>query len=839
MMLNTLIHDLRYAMRQLRRSPGYALTAILTLGLGLGATATMLSVVQSVLLAPPPYPAPERLVGVSFTFPQEKPNAEQIGASADFLAQHSRSFASVGIAEDSVGSVNLSYSSGDTTHSIQVAEQRVSRGYLPTVGVQPAFGRGFSADEDRRNGPRTVLLSDALWQRAFHRDPAILNHTIRLNEDAYTVIGIMPASLRIAAQSMTRVETSPDLWSALQLSPQDPGYFGDNYQMIARLAPGVSLAQAQAEIASLEQPFYHQSPNYLRWTGPGNVVNGYKLWPLQQVLASGVRASLLTLLAAVAAVLLVACLNLAGLATSRAIGRTRGLALRAALGASRASLLGLLLAESFVLALAGAVGGLAIAWVGTPVLLDASPIAIPLLHAQAGFWGLAAGVLLLSLATTLVFGLLPAVAVSRSLFAPAARAALSASHATGATRPQARLGRTLIVAQVAFSMLLLSAASLLLGSFLKLRAVPSGVKASHLVIAQVTLKGEHYATTLHTAQFIEKVLGQLASTPGIERAAAISGLPLDRGLNMGGRPADQPGHNQVMELRGITPGYFRTAGITLLAGRDFTPYDRADTPPVAVVSETAARKWWPGRSAIGEQVRVGNDYTYRIVGIVRDTRNNSLAEAPGIMVYTPFAQFDDFMTKMLNGWISTTFAVRTAADVDLAAAVQRAITAADPEIPIARFSTMQSVIDQSLAAPRFFSWLSGGFAGFAVLLTVIGLFGLLSYQVTARTREIGIRMALGADRARILASVVRGGVLLSLVGLVLGAAGSFLARRAVASVLEETLYTGDDPISTVLVSSTYTLAAAAFAILLAAVLASLLPARRAATTDPMQALRSD
>jgi predicted permease len=833
------VQDIRYALRQLRRAPGFALTAILTLGLGLGAAATMLSVVESVLLAPLPYPAPDRLVGVAFTFPQEKPNAEQAGASADFLAQHSHSFASVGIAEDSVGSVNLSYSGPDTTHSIQVAEQRVSHGYLPTLGVQPAFGRGFTADEDRHNGPRSVLISDALWQRAFRRDPSILNHTIRLNEDAYTVIGIMPASLRIAGQSMNRAAISPDVWSALQLDPQDPGYDGDNYQLIARLAPGVSLAQAQAEIASFDQPFYHQFPYYLRWTTPGKLLHGYKLWPLQQVLASDVRSSLLTLLAAVVAVLLVACLNLAGLASSRAIGRTRELVLRASLGASRTSLLRLLLTESFVLAVAGALLGLVIARAGTPALLAASPIAIPLLHAQASFLELASGVLLLSLATTLVFGLLPALAVSRSLFAPAVQATLSSGHSTGATRAQARLGRTLIIAQVAFAMMLLSAASLLLGTFLKLRSIPSGVVPEHLVIAQVTLKGDHYASTLHTTQFVEKVLGQLASTPGVKQAAAISGLPLDRGLNFGARPVDQPGHNQEIGFRAITPGYFRTAGIALLAGRDLTPDDRANTPPVAVISETAARRWWPGRTAIGEQVRIGNETNYRIVGIVRDTRNNSLAEEPSIMIYAPYAQFSDAMTRIINGWISTTFAVRTAADVDLAAAAQQALTAADPEIPVARLSTMQSVIDQSLAAPRFFSWLSGGFAGFALLLTVIGLFGLLSYQVTVRTREIGVRMALGADRTRILAGIVRSGVMLSLVGLALGLAGSVLVRRAVASVLEDSIFTGDDPISKILVSSTYTLAAATLAILLAAVVASFLPARRAASIDPMQALRSE
>ena len=840
--MHTLIEDIRYAARQLYRSPGFTLTAVLTLGLGLGATATMLSVVERVLLAPLPYAAPDRLVGVAFTFPQDKPNAEQAGTSADFLAQHARSFASTGVAEDSIGGVNLSYADGDTTHSIQVGQQRVSRGYLPTLGVAPALGRGFSEDEDRHNGPKSVLLSDRLWARAFHRDPTILTHTIRLNEDAYRVIGIMPASLHIAGQAMNRTAAEPDLWTPLQLGPGDPGYDGDNYQMIARLGSGVALAQVQGELQALVQPFYRQFPVYLRWTNSARRTHEFRAWPLKQVVSSDARASLLTLLAAVAAVLLVACLNLAGLATSRAVGRTRELRLRSALGASRASLLRLLLTESLLLALVGAGLGLVLARVAIPLLLAASPIAIPLVGLPMSLPLMGMSVLLLALGTTLVFGVVPALAVFRSVLAPAAQASLSAGHAAGASRSQTRLGQGLIVAQVACAMLLLSAATLLLGSFLKLRSVPSGVEPSHLLVAQVTLKGDHYASTLHTSQFVERALAELAHTPGVKQVAAISGLPLDRGLNMGARPvanSDQSRNNQEVEVRVATPGYFRTAGVTLLAGRDMDAGDRADTPQVAVISETTARRWWPDRSPLGEQVRLGDGTNYRVVGIVADTRNNSLAEAPAVMVYVPFAQLSDGMMKIINGWISTTLLVRMGADVDMAASVQSAIAAADPEIPVARLSTMQTVIDQSLAGPRFFSWLAGGFAGFALLLTVLGLFGLLSYQVTTRTREIGVRMALGADRARILAGVMRSGVLLSLAGLVLGLAGSVLVRRAVASVLEDSIYTGDDPISKVLASSSSTLGAATLAILVAALLASFLPARRAASTDPMHALRAE
>jgi predicted permease len=843
--MQTLVHNLRYALRQLRRAPGFTLVAILTLTLGLGATATMLAVVQGVLLAPLPYPDPGRLVGVGFTFPNEKPNAEQTGTSADFLARHSRSFSSIGIAEDSTGGVNLSYSGGDALHSIQVAAQRVSRDYLPTLGVPPALGRGFSADEDRHNGPRAVLLSDRLWERAFHRDPSILNNTIRLNEDAYTVIGIMPASLQIAAESMNRVETAPDLWVPLALGPESPGWGGDNYQVIARLARGTTLAAAQSELATLNQPFYQQFPNYLLWTNSLKSIHQYRVWPLQQVIASDVRPSLLTLLAAVVAVLLVACLNLAGLSTSRAVVRTRELALRAALGAGRASLLRLLLTEAAVLALAGGAMAVVFQQLAAPVLVAASPIAIPLLHAHTGLWPVVGGVLLLALAGMAIFALFPALVVCRAIFAPAGQSSLSAGHAAGASRSQARLGRGLVVAQTALAMLLLSSASLLLGTFLKLRSVPSGVEPARLLIAQVTLKGDRYASSLHTAQFIDKTLASLAAAPGVGQVAAISGLPLDRGLNVGGHPTDRPGHNHTIEFRAVSPGYFRTAGIPLLAGRDLTADDRADTPPVAVISQTAARRWWPDRSPLGEQVNLGNEKNYRVVGIVSDVRNDSLAEPPSIMIYTSFAQLSDAMTAILNSWISTSFILRLStgtpatANLNLAAAVQRAITASDGEIPLARLSTMQSVIDQSLAAPRFYSWLAAGFAGFALLLTVIGLFGLLSYQVTARTREIGVRMALGADRTRILTGIIRNGVFLALLGLAAGAAGSAMVRRAVASVLEGALYTGDDPIGTVLVSSSDTLAVAALAILVAAALASYLPGRRAASIDPVNALRTE
>jgi putative ABC transport system permease protein len=824
------MQDVRYSVRQLRKAPGFAVTAVVTLALGIGATTAMYSVVQGVLLAPLPYPAQDRLVGVGFTFPQEKPNAEEAGTSADFLKEHSRSFVSVGIAEDGTWGVNLAAGDG---RAFQIAALKIGRGYFPTLGVQPMLGRNFSAEEDLPNGPKAVLLSYLLWMREFDGDAGVVNRVVRINEESYTVVGVMPASLRVASESAQGTASVTDVWQPLQLSLKDPGYEGDNYQLIARLRDGVSVAQAQQELSSLDHPFYKQFPDYLKWTGQGKALHEFRVWPLQRVVVSGVRTSLLTMLAAVLAVLLVACLNLSVLMTARAWRRAREMAVRSALGASRGNLLRLMMCESLVLALVGGALGLWLSRLAVPVLLATAPIAIPPL--QRSEWLPAGFALLMACVTTLIFGLLPGWGVLRR----GVVSTMQGGGQVGVSAHQARVADRLMVGQVAVAMVLLSAASLLLGSFLKLRSVASGVEAKRLTVAQVTLKGEAYAGTLHTTRFIDKVLGELGRYPGVARMAAVNGLPLDNGLNTGGRPADRPGQQETVEFRAVTPGYFRTLGISILSGRDVTTDDSAGAVPVVLVSETAARHWWPGRSPIGEEVLVGEKTPWRVVGVVADTHSHSLAESPRVMIYAPFTQLTDSMTKILNGWFPTTFVVRLSGDVDIAATVQRAVASADPEIPVAKIATMQTVIDSSVAAPRFFSYLAGGFAGFALLLTMIGLFGLMSYQVTQRTREIGVRLAVGADRRQILLLILRRGLLLTGLGVVLGSLASLAVPRLVGSVLADVVYTGGDAIGTQLSNSAAALCWAAGGMLLAAVLASYLPARRASSIEPTEALRAE
>jgi predicted permease len=367
------------------------------------------------------------------------------------------------------------------------------------------------------------------------------------------------------------------------------------------------------------------------------------------------------------------------------------------------------------------------------------------------------------------------------------------------------------------------------------------VEAKRLAIAQVALKGGAYANTLHTTQFIERVMTKLGSYPGVERVAAVNGLPLDRGLNMSGRPADRPEIKKIVELRAVTPGYFRTLGVPIMSGRDITEDDNATATPVVLVSETAARRWWPGRSPIGERIVAGGkaERPRTIVGVVADTHSHSLAETPQVMIYEPFAQLSDGLTKIVNGWFPTTFAIRLSGDIDMAAAVQRAVSDVDAEMPVAKFESMQAVIDGTLRGPRFFSWLAGGFAGFALVLTIIGLFGLLSYQVTQRTREIGVRLAVGADRQQILLLILRRGLLLTIIGLGIGTIASLAVPRLVSSVLADNIYTGGSDIASVLSGRTAALLVAALSMIVGATFASYLPAQRAASVEPTQALRTE
>ena len=831
------VRDLRYAARQLRKSPGFTLTALITLALGVGITAAVYSVIQTVLLEPLPYADPGSLVGVAFAYPEDKPNAEQTGGSADFVRDHGAEFSSTAVMDDRGQAVNLSISGG---HAAQVMALRVSEGYFRTLGVVPALGRGFLAEEDRPGGPRVVVLSDGLWKRVFAQDPGIAGRVIRINEEAFTVVGVMPAQFAVNTESAPGVMATPELWQPLQLGPKDPGYDGDNYEMVARLRPGVTLEQMRQHLSTLQQPFYQRYPNYRKWYSRDNELHTFRAWKLQDVVVSDVRRTLLTAMGAVLAVLLVACLNLAGLMTARAMQRTKEIAVRSALGATTMQLLRLVLCEGLLLAAGGGALGIAVALSSVRVLLRASPLPMPTLHGEGNAWLLSGIVAVVALVAMAVFSALPSWMILRSQGRLARLGgAMSGRAMLGDTVSHVRLSRILMLAQVALAMVLVSTASVLLGTFVRLRALPSGVEPKQLTVFQVTLQGDAYGHTQRTSQFVETVLDQLRRTPGVDGAAAVNGLPLDLGLNISGSPSDRANLNQIVGLRTVTPGYFRTMGIPLLEGRAIDESDHTGGTPVAVIGEAAAKKWWPGRSPIGEYVRIGNEQNWRVVGVAGNVQTNSLVESDRIVLYVPMVQISDEFSAIVNGWFATSFAVRTAVHVNLAETAQQAVAQADMEIPVAKLTTMQAVIDGSIRAPRFFSLVAAGFSGFAVVLTVIGLFGLLSYQVTQRTREIGVRMALGADRGVILRGFVGRGMMLAITGVALGWAASWMLRPVVTHLLADAGVDAGAGAAGIVMNAATAAALAAFAIIAASLVASWLPARRAASVEPMQALRSE
>ena len=825
--------DLRFALRSLRRAPGFTVTALLTLALGIGLTAAMLGVVYSALLAPLPYREPDRLVGLDFAYRGETPSTSQVGTAADFIMRYSRLFQSFGVGDGGTSGVNLAEAAAGRGHAYPVQQMHISHDFLATLGIQPQLGRGFTLEEDMRGGPRAALLSDAAWRTRFGADPAIVGRVVRIDEEDVPIVGVLPAGAAADLRGGSRDAEPAAIFQPLQLSPRDAGYEGNNYQMIARLRDGVSLEQARGELATLLPRFAQENNWYARWHAPSGELNQLRAFPLRAALAGDVRDSLLALLGAAAAVLLVACLNLAGLMVARTAARTRELAVRSALGASRGTLLRLLLAESAVLALAGAAAGLLVARGAAAAFLRYAPVPMPHLAPAASVAWLAACAALLAGLGTLLFGLLPAAVVLRREVNQGLRNAGS----QGQSAAYQRTGRMLIVGQVALAFALLTAASLLLRTFAIMRSTAPGVDTAGITVGQVTLKGDAYKSTAHSVQFSQRVVEQLQHTPGVLRAGAVNGLPLDHGLNLAGWPADRKELRHSIDARFVDASYFSTIGIGLLQGRGIAAGDTATSPRVAVINAAAAKRWWPNGDAIGSRINLGSEAEYTIVGIARDTHEHSLLEAPRTLVYVPFTQVTDKFTGMINNWFPTTFVVRAGSGVNVAAALQAAVSSADAELPVARMTTMQDVVDHTVATPLFFGWLSSSFAAFTLLLAAVGLFGLLSYQVTQRTREIGVRMALGATRLDVLGGFVRRGLLLTVIGLAMGMVLSTLLPRVLAGAVPEFAMFMQG--AHTLLPQVQAASVAALLLLVAAASASLLPATRAATLEPAEALRSE
>jgi putative ABC transport system permease protein len=801
-----MLHDLRFALRLLRRAPGFAAMAVLVLALGIGANTAIFSLVNAILLERLPFAHPHRLVRMYET--ESAPGSYPL-SGPDFpdWRRQSRLFAGMTLA-NYPRSANLA-GAGAGGAPQRVTEEPVKENYFRLLGVQPALGRVFLPGESQPGKDHVVVLGYPLWQSRFAGDPGVVGRTLVLNRVPYTVVGVAPRSFRMNPQVQ--------LWTAMSMTPKTLGTRGNHsFSAIGRLRPGVTLAQARAEIAAIAARLAREYPN-------SNASTGARLKPLRDALvAQDQRASLWTLMAVVGVVLLIACANLANLLLARALGRRREMAVRLALGARRGQILRQLLAESVLLALLGAALGALLAGVVVRGVSALPAFPLPQFNAINVNGSVLAFTALLALGCGLLFGLAPALQLSRPRLADELTAAASTpgSH-------RRRLGDALIVGEIALAMVLVAAAGLFLQSFARLRGQPLGFNPDHLLTAGVTLPGNVYNSPAKLVAFQHAFLRKLQALPGVEAAAFSSELPVEGGTNGYIR---MPGRSQqartLVEWTRITPGYFAAMRIPIVAGRGYRSASRQRWEAAAagramasldvVVNQAFVSHFLPGQNPLGKRFRE-NGMWLTIQGVAGDVPIYGLSHRPGPQTYFPeLTEYSTFHIELRSRLPQAT----------LAAEARRALASLDPTLPLYNWRTMNQVADRAVGAQSLQRWLIAAFALLALLLAAAGIYGVMAYLVAARTREIGLRMALGATRGDVLRLVLRRGLALSGMGVALGAAAALAAGQLIASQLYG-----------VAAGNPATLAAAAAVLLAASLLACWLPARRAAAVDPNTALR--
>jgi len=802
--MNNLLNDIRYSVRLMVKNPGFTAVAVVTLALGIGANTAIFSVVNAVVLRPLPYPHSERLV--RGTWQLETGEIDAVTALVfEYWKDHSNSFEAVA----GYSGINSGFNLAGGAEPERVRGLQVSEGFFRVLGIDPAMGRGFLEEEDRPAAPPVVVVSDALWRSYFGGDLNLIGKEVQVNGRSRTVVGILPAAFQF--------EAPVDVLLPLQLKV-DVRDDGQNTGLIARLKPGVAREQAQAEVEQLLPAFRREFPSHLQAGERGMLLAGY-----QQSIVGDAGKTLWLLFGAVGFVLLIACANVANLLLARASARKGEIAIRIALGASRWRLMRQMLTESWLLALSGSFAGLLVALWGVPALLAFTPRKLPRVNEigldhQAVLFAVVA-----SLVTSLLFGIVPAWRATRLDVNEAIK---SASSRSSAGRLDSRVRGLLVVSEVALSLVLLIGAALLIESFIKLRAVSLGFDPNQVTTAQASLTSQRYRTTAQVWAFEQQVLDRLVSLPGVIGAATASNVPLERGLRMGvGIESGGERSTQTVWVRAISPQYFQTLKIPILSGREFNDADTQTSALVVIVNETLAHRYWSGRDADSEQIsRQGK--ALQVVGVAGDVREMALDQAIEPTIYLPSSQMPDGLMVAMNRWFLTSWIVRTTGPVDLTATVQQAMKEADPQMPLANVRPMARVISSSIASQQFILLLMGVFAGLALVLTAVGIYGVLSYQVSRRTNEIGIRMALGARVGDILRLVIGQGLRLTLIGVVIGVAAAYGLTRLIAHLLFG-------------VSATDPVVFAAVALLLTGVAlgACFVPARRATKVDPMIALR--
>jgi putative ABC transport system permease protein len=817
--------DVRYALRQLRKSPGFAAAVILTLALGIGPNTAVFSVMNSVLLRPLAYPRPDRI----FQFEKGTPSDSTYSASvALFLEWRRENTTFEHIAAYSVLPVGFNLAVEGKPE--RVPGLRVSADFFRVLGVAPHFGRDFADGEDRAGSQPVAILSSSLWHRRYANDPDLVGKTINLDGRATTVVGILPQGFQFLATMPT--SKAIEIWTPLELpaASRDPGGI---LECVGRLRDGVSEEQAATQMTALG----HRAAAEVSPVFPSDGV--VTLLPLQQRITGDTRPTILLFFGAVSFVLLIACANAANLMLARMSSRAKEIGVRGALGASRFRILRQILTETAVLALSGGALGVLIAWLCDRVLIAIAPLSI----ARAGEvhidWRVMVFALAVSLLTGVAAGLLPAVRMAGVGASDALRD--SSSRRTTSGRSHRRISAALVTAEMALSLMLLIAAGLLIESFLKLERVDPGFDYDRVGTFETTLSVARYGNTAALERFIRDVSQRIEALPGVESAAALSTLPTQPTLSFPftaeGGPAPAPGQSTgESDYLIVSADFFRTLRIPILKGRALAESDGAQSPGVVVINQTMARKYFPNQNPIGRRIVIAKnlgpdwvDVPREIVGICGDAKNDSLEEVPPPTMFTPFAQAPQHTIAVLLDAVPLHWAVKTTAEpAALTAQLEAAVASVDAEEPIAEARDLRDLLADSLDRWRFNMILVAVFAGIALLLAAVGIYGVISYAVAQRTQEIGIRMALGAGRGSVLWMVLRqAGVLLG-AGAIVGLAG----LAGMGRLLKGFIYGVSFADAGVLISVTALLC-------FVGLIAAWRPARRAASVDPMKALRSE
>lgn len=808
--METLVQDIRYGCRLLMRNPGFCAIAVLTLAIGIGASTAIFSVVDTVLLRPLPYRQPDKLVVVTESLPGM--STDEIGVSAAEYQDYrdrNRSFSQVAAYESS--GFNLT----GVGQPSRVNAAALSASAFPLLGVSPELGRAFTPDEDRYGTGNAVVLSHALWEHQYGGDPNILGKAVKLDEKPFTVIGVMPAAFRFPFDGAPLSEMA-DLWVPIafepdRLSPENrTREFGVG--LIGRLKPGVSREQAQKDVESIASAFMQQ----YGYSGTGRVVP--RAYAFTGRTVEKARPLVILLILAVACVLVISCANVANLLLARATHRSSEMAIRSAIGANPGRIVRRSLVESVLLSICGAAAGIVVAQACVVGLRRFGPTDVPRLHDVMLHPVVLLFALVLSVVTAIFSGIVPAWRLAHV----APQACLKESTQAGPARGTQRLQNSVATVEIAAALVLLIAGGLLLRSFVRLLDSPFGFDPKGVFVVRTLFDRARYPDPVRRQAAQKELLDRLSHLPGVTSVASASHLPLSDTRQIGFRLEHAaPDDYHWAENSMVSPGYFRSMGISLIEGRDFTEQDRHDTPSVAIISEKMARQYFPGRSAVGQRFQWGNRDLFTIAGVAADVHISALDADPPPMIYTSMFQVESGASGR------NAFVVRSNGEEQgLFQEVQQQVWSVDKDLPIYNTTTLEKLVSESLAQRRFTVLLLGSFAVIAVLLAAIGLFGVMSYLVAERTREFGVRMALGADRASIYWQVLKRAAELAVGGCGIGLLLSvFVSRLLQASLYQISRF----DLTTLVVLPLLLLSVVLFA--------AYWPARRATRVDPMVALR--